>query len=171
MRRNIRVFLRAALAAGHLFLCPALILAPAGLAQASDSIEVKMLDKGPNGQPKVFDPAFLQIEPGQTVEFVAWDFGHDLESVDGLIPEGAEPFDAPKNAGTTVTFQREGVYVYRCAAHKLIGMVGVIVVGDPSPNLDAVLAAYPKNETLSDGVRERLAGLLAQAKSLTVATK
>jgi len=34
-----------------------------------------------------------------------------------------------------VTFEKEGVYGYECKPHYGLGMVGLIVVGDASPNL------------------------------------
>ena len=129
-------------------------------AHADDPVEVRMLDRGPDGQPKAFSPALLEIEPGTTVDFVAWDFGHDLVSIDDLRPAGSEAFSAPKNAGTLVTFETEGVYVYQCAAHRTMGMVGVIVVGDPTVNLDAIRAAIPEHAELSENGRERLNALL-----------
>ncbi len=44
----------------------------AGAAQAADH-EVKMLNRGSDGGMMVFEPAFLKVEPGDTVTFVAGD--------------------------------------------------------------------------------------------------
>lgn len=134
------------------------------------SVEVKMLDRDSNGNPKVFRPAVTEIEPGDTVEFVATDFGHDLESLQALRPKGAAPFQAPKNAGATVTFEKEGIHVYHCAAHKTMGMVGVIVVGDATVNLAEVRQKASKVDALSAQGKERLARMLNKVKT-QIATK
>jgi pseudoazurin len=69
------------------------------------------------------------------VHFVAKDKGHNVESVDGMIPEGATPFKGAMNKDLTVTFTQPGVYGFKCAPHYGMGMVGLIVVGDDLPNL------------------------------------
>ncbi len=137
----------------------------AASAQEQAPNEVRMLNKDSHGVAKAFEPALLPIEPGGTVDFVAWDFGHDLVSVKGLHPEGAEEFSGYKNADTSVSFDKEGVYVYECAAHRAAGMVGVVVVGDASANLDDILASYQDNPDLSPAGKERLGPILASLKS------
>lgn len=125
-------------------------------------VQVKMLDRGPNGAAKVFDPGVARIAPGQSVEFVAWDFGHDIESVAGLIPEGASSFNAPKNAGTKVQYDVPGLYVYQCIAHRAVGMVGIIAVGDALPNKAEIERQIPEHPDLSEGARLRLLTLLSE---------
>lgn len=141
------------------------IMAPLpGLAQEAGPNEVLLLDKGENGASKVFEPAILRVDVGEAVDFISWDFGHDLESVEGLAPDGSAPFSGYKNADTNVVFEQEGVYVYQCAAHKEVGMVGVVVAGEPV-NLDAILANYESHPSLSEGARERLGVILDELKS------
>ena len=53
--------------------------------------QVRMLNKGPEGQPMQFDPAFLKIAPGATVTFVATDKGHNSESILDMIPKARTP--------------------------------------------------------------------------------
>ncbi len=136
-----------------------------GFAQDAAPNEVRLLDKGADGANKVFEPTIMRIEVGGDVDFVAWDFGHDLISVDGLAPPGAPAFSGYKNADTNVTFEHEGVYVYQCAAHKEVGMIGVVVVGDPSVNLDNIIADHPTNPALSEGARARLGAILDTLKT------
>lgn len=92
--------------------------------------EVKMLNKGAEGM-MVFEPSFLKIAPGDTVHFVATDKGHDVLSIEGMIPEGATPFEGKMNEDLTVVFAAPGVYGYKCKPHYGMGMVGLVVVGDP----------------------------------------
>jgi len=54
-----------------------------------------------------------------------------------MIPDGARPFDAKMSQDIKVTFTLPGVYVIACKPHAAMGMVGVIVVGDPI-NIDKI---------------------------------
>ena len=48
-----------------------------GAASAAE-VEVKLLNKGAAGV-MVFEPAFVQIQPGDSVKFVSTDKGHNAE--------------------------------------------------------------------------------------------
>lgn len=80
-------------------------------------------------QSMVFEPSFLQVEKGDTVVFVPTDPGHNVQSV--LIPKGAKPWIGETDQEVTVTLENEGVYIYECSNHAIMGMVGVIEVGKP----------------------------------------
>lgn len=82
-----------------------------------------------------FDPNFVRIQPGDTVHFIAKDKGHDVRSIPGMLPDGAKPFQGEMNKDVTVTFTQPGVYGVECTPHYGMGMVALIVVGDPSSNL------------------------------------
>lgn len=102
--------------------------------------EVHMLNKGEAGT-MVFEPAQLQIEPGDTVTFIPTDKGHNVETIKDLIPEGAETFKSKINENFTVTFDVPGIYGLKCTPHFAMGMVMVVAVGDDNENLDAVKGA------------------------------
>ena len=118
--------------------------------------EVRMLNKGPEGQPMQFDPAFLKIEPGDTVNFLATDKGHNSESILEMIPEGAETWKGKINEEISVTFDEEGIYGYKCMPHFGMGMVGIIQVGDDISNLDSAETAK-----LPGRAKPRMAELIA----------
>ena len=92
--------------------------------------QVQMLNKGADG-PMAFEPSFLKIAPGDTVRFLATDKGHYVLSVEGMSPDGAAPFQGKMNEDIAVTFDQPGVYGFECKPHYGMGMVGLIVVGDP----------------------------------------
>jgi pseudoazurin len=92
--------------------------------------EVKMLNKGAEGI-MVFEPNVVKVALGDSVHFVAADKGHNAESIDGMIPEGAAPFKGEMNKDVTVTLEKPGVYGFKCKPHYGMGMVGLIVVGEP----------------------------------------
>lgn len=119
--------------------------------------EVKMLNKGSDGQAMVFEPAFLKIAPGDTVKFVPTDKGHDAETIPGMLPEGAQPFKGKLSQELTVTFEKPGLYGYKCVPHLGMGMVGLIQVGDDTSNAAAV-----EGVKLPPLAKKRLSGFLTQ---------
>jgi pseudoazurin len=102
--------------------------AHAGTAMA-ESHDVLMLNRGEAGT-MVFEPAFLQIAAGDTVRFVPTDRSHNAESVEGMLPEGSEPFAGRINEEIEVTFDVEGLYGVKCTPHFAMGMVMIIAVGE-----------------------------------------
>ena len=113
--------------------------AGAGLASAAD-VEIKMLNKGEKGV-MVFEPDFVQVQPGDTVHFVATDKGHDVEGIKGMLPDGVEPFKGKMGENFDLTVTEEGVYGIKCSPHYPMGLVALVAVGDPSSNLEAAQAA------------------------------
>ncbi len=142
----------------------ALELTAAPAAFSADTVEIKMLDEGRNGQARVFRPAVARIEAGDTVHFIPTDFGHDVASVDGLQPEGAKTFSGYKNAPLKVTLEKPGVHIYECEAHRKKGMVGAIIVGDASTNLEKIKKKIAESDQVSDKAEKRLADLLTNVK-------
>lgn len=114
----------------------ATILAAAAPPALAADHEVMMLNKGAAGA-MVFEPELIQVAPGDTVTFKATDAGHNAETIKGMIPDGAEPFEGKMGKDVTVTFTAPGVYGVKCKPHLGMGMVAAVVVGEPV-NLDAV---------------------------------
>ena len=102
--------------------------------------KVQMLNSGLEGY-MVFEPALLTVDPGDSVTFVATDLSHNSASVEGMIPEGAVPWSGKMSEDVTVTFDKNGIYVYQCTPHAMMAMVGVINVGDTKDNLKPIKAA------------------------------
>lgn len=100
--------------------------------------EIQMLNKGEKGS-MVFQPAFVRAAPGDTIRFVPTDKSHSAESVKGMIPDGAAEFKGKINQEVSVTLDKEGVYGVKCPPHYGMGMVALIVVGQPL-NLDQAAA-------------------------------
>lgn len=118
------------------------ILLAGTLAAGAASYQVRMLNQSMNGMMQ-YDPALLRIAPGDTVRFTATDQGHNVQSIDGMIPAGAKPFSGEIGQDLAVTFSVPGVYGYRCVPHGTLGMVGLIVVGNPVNETEAKAAAMP----------------------------
>ncbi|MEM9063594.1 MAG: plastocyanin/azurin family copper-binding protein [Pseudomonadota bacterium] len=84
---------------------------------------------------KLFSPDLLKVDVGDEVQFINVSGNHNTESVEGMIPDGAEPWLSELRETFTVKITHEGVYGYKCTPHLKNGMVGVIVAGDPTVNL------------------------------------
>ena len=108
----------------------AILLAATGAASAAEH-EVKMLNRGAAGA-MVFEPAIVKVAPGDSVRFVPTDKSHNAQSIDGMVPAGAEPFVGKLNKEITVTFDKQGIYGFECKPHAAMGMVGVVIVGEPA---------------------------------------
>jgi len=120
----------------------AVLLAASLLRVHAADYQIRMLNHGPDGQMQ-FSPQLLRIAPGDTVHFMAVDKGHNAQSIDGMLPEGAKPFSGPVSADFSVTLRIPGVYGYRCMPHGALGMVGLIVVGEPVNEAAAKSIATP----------------------------
>lgn len=117
----------------------ALLLLAAAPAAAAN-FDILMLNKGADGATMVFEPAFVQVAPGDTVTFVPTDKGHNAETIKGMAPDGAEPFKGGMGKEIVVTFTEPGAYGIKCAPHLAMGMVAWVVVGEEPANLEAANA-------------------------------
>ena len=91
-------------------------------------------------------PMVLFVKPGDQIVFRQMT-GHDSETIDGMIPEGAEAWKSKLGQeGFAVSPTVPGIYMYKCNPHVSLGMIGAIAVGDPPyANLDAI-EAHPQNK-------------------------
>lgn len=107
------------------------------------SYEVKMLNQGAEGV-MVFEPAYLEINPGDSVTFKASDPAHNSASIPGMIPQNAQTWDSGLSRDLTVTFNEPGIYAYQCTPHVMMAMVGIIQVGNNISNLDNIKSMAEK---------------------------
>lgn len=114
-----------------LLLALSLILSPCLSAQTVH--EVLMLNTGASG-PMPFEPDYLAIEPGDSLRFIPQDRGHNVGTIKGFIPEGAERFMSKIDEDFTTRLDVEGWYGLRCPPHYSMGMVMLVKVGNPSPD-------------------------------------
>ena len=109
-----------------------------GGAAIAENFDVQMLNKGAEG-------AMVRAAVGDTVTFLSPDKGHNAESIEGMLPEGVEPFKSEMSKDFTLTLTAEGVYGIKCTPHYAMGMVALIQVGAPV-NLDAVADVVQKGK-------------------------
>ena len=136
------------------------VLALAASPAAAKEWQVKMLNKGSDGKPMAFEPAFIKIAPGDTVKFLATQKGHNAESVAGMAPAGGNTFKGKINEEIVVRFAKPGLYGYKCLPHVGMGMVGLVQVGNAANKPQAAAAAAK----LPGIGKKKMIELLAQAK-------
>lgn len=143
--------------------------APAGptAGAASETTVEIVMRASPRGERVWFSPQGLAIAPGTRIRFVNHDAGNShtatayhpqVNERPRRIPTRAEPWDSGyllPEQGFEVVLTAPGVYDYYCQPHEMAGMVGRIVVGQPTdpgwegPATEAgdlmpeVLAAFP----------------------------
>lgn len=127
MMRLLRMILAVTAAAG----------VTSGVAYAAEH-EVKMLNKS-GAKLMQFEPAFLKVEPGDTIKFVPTNPSHNAETIPEMWPEGAATFKGDINKEVVLKVDKEGVYGVKCMPHYMMGMVMLIQVGQPT-NLEKVKA-------------------------------
>jgi len=115
-----------------------LFLTCSALAGFAKEYKIEMLNKS-NGQTMVFKPMFLKANIGDVVTFVPTTKGHISQSV--YTPKDANTWKGITSKEVKVTLNKEGIYIYKCQNHGIMGMAGVIQIGKPT-NLKEVKKFY-----------------------------
>ncbi|MBL3569753.1 pseudoazurin [Rhodovulum sp. BSW8] len=130
------------------------LLALIPLAGHAETHEVRMLTRGETGA-MIYEPAYLEIAPGDTVRFLPAQRGHNAASIPEMLPEGADRFIGKIDEEIAVIFEVEGRYGIKCSPHYAMGMVMIVDVGE-------VDGAAPLPDGLPDRARERMSDLLGR---------
>jgi plastocyanin len=108
--------------------------------QGSATVDAATLADDQGAGQFVFTPAVVWVEPGATVEWTVSGGAHSITAYHPnndrsmRLPESAAPFDSGVlESGDTFehTFEAAGVHNYYCTPHEGLGMVGLVVVGEP----------------------------------------
>ena len=125
----------------------------------ADNATVEMWNKDPDNKKRkmVFSQEIVTIEPGESVNWIATDRGHNVEFIDG--PDGVKLAKKSKlGKDVTIEFDTPGVYVYVCSPHASMGMIGIVVVGELTQEaIDAVRDAKLRGKS-----KKKFAALLAE---------
>ena len=98
---------------------------------------VEMLNKS-GKEIMVFSNKIVRVDVGDTVFWKATSKGHNVEFIKGGTPEGIPKFKSKMNKDAEFKFEKPGIYAYWCTPHKMMGMIGFVVVGDDKSNLEAI---------------------------------
>ena len=134
----------------------------------SKTVEVKMLNKGSDGQKSVFEPSVVFIEKGDSVKFISVDKSHNVASMDkpGSAPEGATKWKSKISKDYTHKFDIEGIHGIKCKPHMVMGMVGAVVVGNNTSNLEAL-----SKVKLAGRAKKRWPGIIETIKTKAAAPR
>ena len=103
-------------------------------------ITIDMLNTREDGERMVYSQDVVNIKVGDTVKWLPKDGGHNVEFV-----AGPESFEIPPksyiNREVSIKFNIPGIYLYVCSPHSIMGMIGLIVVGDDTSNKQKI-ASY-----------------------------
>ena len=135
-----------------------LILGAASSLAVAAEHEIKIKNSNGKGKFMVFEPDFLKVAPGDTVKFVLVDKNHNAESITEVWPEGVEPFKGEMNSDAEFVAEKPGIYGIKCHPHYTMGMVAIIVAGEPT-NKDQFTAFKAPG-----GAKKRWEELAAQVK-------
>ena len=124
---------------------------------------VEMLSSS-NGEMMVFKPAVLKIAPGDSVTWKATNPGHNTASIAEMTPDASLEWNGKINEELKITFTKEGVYGYKCTPHYVLGMIGIIAVGDNLANLDASSDFAAEEEKKIATNKERFTSYINQLK-------
>ena len=98
---------------------------------------VEMLNKQ-GKESMVYSQKIVKINVGEKVFWKATSKGHNVEFIKGGVPEGVEKFKSKYNKDVEFKFDVPGIYAYWCTPHKMMGMIGFVVVGNDKSNLEAI---------------------------------
>ena len=98
---------------------------------------VEMLNKS-GKEIMVFSNKIVRVNIGDTVYWKATNKSHNVEFIKGGTPEGVPKFKSKMNKDTQFKFEKPGIYAYWCTPHKMMGMIGFVIVGDDKSNLEAI---------------------------------
>ena len=134
---------RLKIAAVFLALIMAVVIAPN--VYAAD-MEVEMLNRRDDGAKMVYSEDIVRIDVGDTITWVPTTKGHNVHFLAG--PDGWDLPKKTKNGKEVVlTFDTPGVYLYQCTPHASMGMIGFVVVGGDTSNLDAIKKAKVRGKS------------------------
>ena len=124
-------------------------------------IEVTMLDKSETGGMLTFEPSFVKANVNDTIVFIPTYKGHNSSSL--LVPDNAANWKGPFDKEFRVKLEKEGVYLYACDAHKPMGMVGVVQVGE-AVNLEEARKKAAETSAKMIMNKDRFTKVLEQVK-------
>ena len=110
-------------------------------------ITVEMLNKRKSdNQTMVYSEDISRIDVGDTITGVPTTKGHNVHFIAG--PDGWDlPKKSKNNKEVAITFDTPGIYLYQCTPHASMGMIGLVIVGGDTSNIDAIAKAKVRGKS------------------------
>ena len=122
------------------------IMALLSIPAFAEDITIDMLNKRDDGAKMAYSEDITRIDVGDTITWVPTSKGHNVHFIAG--PDGWDLPKKSKNGKEVVlTFDTPGVYLYQCTPHASMGMIGLVVVGDDTSNIDAIAKAKVRGKS------------------------
>ena len=111
----------------------------------SADMSIDMLNK--LGKEKmVYSVDVAEIEAGDTITWLPATKGHNVHFIAG--PDGWDlPKKSKNNKEVAITFDTPGIYLYQCTPHASMGMIGLVIVGGDTSNIDAIAKAKVRGKS------------------------
>ena len=111
----------------------------------SADMSIDMLNK--LGKEKmVYSVDVAEIDAGDTITWLPATKGHNVHFIAG--PDGWYlPKKSKNNKEVAITFDTPGIYLYQCTPHASMGMIGLVIVGGDTSNIDAIAKAKVRGKS------------------------
>jgi pseudoazurin len=111
----------------------------------SADMSIDMLNK--LGKEKmVYSVDVAEIDAGDTITWLPASKGHNVHFIAG--PDGWDlPKKSKNNKEVAITFDTPGIYLYQCTPHASMGMIGLVIVGGDTSNIDAIAKAKVRGKS------------------------
>ena len=111
----------------------------------SADMSIDMLNK--LGKEKmVYSVDVAEIDAGDTITWLPATKGHNVHFIAG--PDGWDlPKKSKNNKEVAIFFDTPGIYLYQCTPHASMGMIGLVIVGGDTSNIDAIAKAKVRGKS------------------------
>ena len=122
-------------------------------ASAAD-MTIEMLNKDADGSKMVFSEEIARVDIGDIITWIPTTKGHNVEMISS--PNDMK-LKSKNGKEVKISFDKAGIYYYWCTPHKGMGMIGLVVVGNDTSNIDQIAKAKAMGKS-----KKKLKKLLAE---------
>ena len=122
-------------------------------ASAAD-MTIEMLNKDADGNKMVFSEEIARVDIGDIITWIPTTKGHNVEMISS--PNDMK-LKSKNGKEVKISFYQAGIYYYWCTPHKGMGMIGLVVVGNDTSNIDQIAKAKAMGKS-----KKKLKKLLAE---------
>ena len=122
-------------------------------ASAAD-MTIEMLNKDADGNKMVFSEEIARVDIGDIITWIPTTKGHNVEMISS--PNDMK-LKSKNGKEVKISFEKAGIYYYWCTPHKGMGMIGLVVVGNDTSNIDQIAKAKAMGKS-----KKKLKKLLAE---------
>ena len=115
---------------------------------------IEMLNKDADGNKMVFSEEIARVDIGDIITWIPTTKGHNVEMISS--PNDMK-LKSKNGKEVKISFDKAGIYYYWCTPHKGMGMIGLVVVGNDTSNIDQIAKAKAMGKS-----KKKLKKLLAE---------